>query len=106
MTVPRPIARFLRYAVGSGLATLVSAVAFALAYRTLAQGPRIATGAAFLLPAGTTTVKLVVAIALQLATAPVAAYAIGRAGYLSGAPLWRETRWDELATHVERADDP
>lgn len=49
-------------------------------------------GAAFLLPAGTTTVKLVVAIALQLATAPVAAYAIGRAGYLSGAPLWRETR--------------
>lgn len=40
--------RFLRYALGSGLATLTSAVAFALAYRVLDQGPRIATGAAFL----------------------------------------------------------
>jgi len=40
--------RFLRYALGSGLATLTSAVAFAVAYRALDQGPRIATGAAFL----------------------------------------------------------
>ena len=40
--------RFLRYAVGSGLATVTSAVAFAVAYRVLDQGPRIATGAAFL----------------------------------------------------------
>ena len=43
-----PLARFLRYAVGSGLATLTSAVAFALVYRGLDQGPRVATGAAFL----------------------------------------------------------
>jgi putative flippase GtrA len=40
--------RFARYAVGSGLATVTSAVAFALAYRVLDQGPRVATGAAFL----------------------------------------------------------
>ena len=42
------IARFSRYAVGSGLATVTSAVAFALAYRVLDQGPRVATAAAFL----------------------------------------------------------
>lgn len=41
-------ARFARYAVGSGLATVTSAAAFALAYRVLDQGPRVATGAAFL----------------------------------------------------------
>jgi putative flippase GtrA len=40
--------RFLRYALGSGLATMTSAVAFAVAYRGLDQGPRMATGAAFL----------------------------------------------------------
>jgi putative flippase GtrA len=44
----RPPARFIRYAVGSGLATALSAVTFALAYRVLDLGPRVATGAAFL----------------------------------------------------------
>jgi putative flippase GtrA len=42
------LARFARYAVGSGLATVTSAVAFALAYRVLDLGPRVATGSAFL----------------------------------------------------------
>ncbi len=40
--------RFVRYALGSGAATLVSAVAFALVYRHLHLGPRVATGTAFL----------------------------------------------------------
>jgi putative flippase GtrA len=40
--------RFIRYALGSGAATLVSAVAFALVYRLLHLGPRVATGSAFL----------------------------------------------------------
>jgi putative flippase GtrA len=40
--------RFVRYAAGSGLATLASAAAFALAYRVLDGGPRVATAAAFL----------------------------------------------------------
>jgi putative flippase GtrA len=40
--------RFLRYAVGSGVATLTSAASFAVAYRVLDQGPRVATGAAVL----------------------------------------------------------
>lgn len=66
----------------------------------------VLAGAAFLSPAGLTTGKLAVAIVLQLATAPIAAYVIGRAGYLSGAPLWEGTRWDDLAGQVERADNP
>ena len=48
MTQPRSVTRFVRYALGSGLATATSAVAFALAYRVLDQGPRVATCAAFL----------------------------------------------------------
>ncbi len=48
MHPPRHLARFLRYAIGSGLATLASGIAFAVAYRVLDQGPRVATGAAFL----------------------------------------------------------
>jgi len=42
------VRRFVRYAVGSGLATVTSAVAFALVYRVLGEGPRLASVAAFL----------------------------------------------------------
>jgi putative flippase GtrA len=42
------VTRFLRYAVGSGLATLSSALAFALVYRVLGEGPRWASVTAFL----------------------------------------------------------
>jgi putative flippase GtrA len=45
---PRWPTRFLRYAVGSGAATLTSAIVFALIYRVLDGGPRSASGAAFL----------------------------------------------------------
>jgi putative flippase GtrA len=38
----------VRYAVGSGLATVTSAVAFALVYRVLGEGPRLASVTAFL----------------------------------------------------------
>ena len=40
--------RFLRYAAGSVAAVLVSALAFALAYRLLDLGPRVASVTAFL----------------------------------------------------------
>ena len=46
MTPPRRFARFLRYAIGSGLAAATSGIVFALAYRVLDQDPRVATGAA------------------------------------------------------------
>jgi putative flippase GtrA len=38
----------VRYALGSGLATVTSAVAFAVVYRVLGEGPRLASGTAFL----------------------------------------------------------
>ena len=40
--------RFIRYAIGSGLATVTSAVAFAIVYRVLGEGPRLASVTAFL----------------------------------------------------------
>jgi putative flippase GtrA len=40
--------RFIRYAIGSGLATVSSAVAFAIVYRVLGEGPRLASVTAFL----------------------------------------------------------
>src|SRR2546423_1210499 len=40
--------RFVRYAAGSAGAVLVSALAFAIAYRLLGLGPQLASGAAFL----------------------------------------------------------
>lgn len=40
--------------------------------------------------------KAVAVIAFLALTAPVAAHAIGRAGYFVGVPLWENTRVDEL----------
>jgi putative flippase GtrA len=45
------VTRFIRYAIGSGLATATSAVAFAIVYRVLGEGPRLASVTAFLLGA-------------------------------------------------------
>ena len=41
------VRRFIRYALGSVLATVVSAVAFAVMYRSLRSGPRLASVTAF-----------------------------------------------------------
>ena len=48
--------------------------------------------------------KLVLAIALQFATAPVAAHVIGRAAYRSGAPMWEGTVIDELGRDAVPSD--
>jgi multicomponent Na+:H+ antiporter subunit G len=40
--------------------------------------------------------KAVAVIAFLILTAPVAAHAIGRAGYFTGVSLWENTRVDEL----------
>lgn len=40
--------------------------------------------------------RLVATVAFIFLTAPVAAHMIGRAGYISGAPLWEGTRVDDL----------
>ncbi len=46
--------------------------------------------------------KLTIAIALQLATAPVGAFAMGRAAYRAQTPLSPLTRYDELHDPGER----
>jgi putative flippase GtrA len=45
-------AKFVRYTLGSLLATATSAVAFAVAYRTLGLGPQLSTAVAFATGAG------------------------------------------------------
>lgn len=42
------------------------------------------------------TARVMAIIVFTLITAPVAAHAIGRAGYFSGVPLWHDTIKDEL----------
>jgi multicomponent Na+:H+ antiporter subunit G len=46
--------------------------------------------------------RAVVIVAFLLLTAPLAAHAIGRAGYRRGGPLWKGTIADELADDEER----
>jgi multicomponent Na+:H+ antiporter subunit G len=41
--------------------------------------------------------RAIAGLLFLLFTAPIAAHLLGRAGYLSGAPLWSKTRFDELA---------
>ncbi len=51
-------------------------------------------GVVVLAPSGTAVLVLLVAIALQLFTVPIAGYKIGEAAYLSCAPLAPGTRLD------------
>lgn len=41
--------------------------------------------------------RAVTGLLFLLFTAPIAAHLLGRASYLSGAPLWSQTRFDELS---------
>jgi len=56
----------------------------------------IMVGAAIFIGQLTVVVKAVAVIAFLILTAPVAAHAIGRAGYFVGVPLWSQTHTDEL----------
>lgn len=49
-------------------------------------------------PRPAAVVTLLVAVAAQLFTAPISGYAVGRAGYRSGAPLAPGTHRDDRAT--------
>ncbi len=53
-------------------------------------------GVVVLAPSISAVVTLLVAIALQLFTVPIASYKIGEAAYLSGAPMVPGTRRDEV----------
>ena len=50
--------------------------------------------------------RAVVIVAFLFLTAPVAAHAIGRAGYRRGSPLWKGTIADELGRDSHRKDGP
>jgi multicomponent Na+:H+ antiporter subunit G len=59
-------------------------------------------GVLVLMPSPTTAVIVVLAIAAQMFTAPIAGYAVGRAGYRTGATLTASTHRDDLAERGQR----
>lgn len=46
--------------------------------------------------------RALAAVVFLIATTPVAAHLLGRASYLSGVPLWRGTKLDELEGRYDR----
>lgn len=64
----------------------------------------VLAGVTVLAPSPTVIVTMVLAIAAQLFTAPIAGYVVGRAGYRSGAPLAASTHRDDLADRLRRVD--
>lgn len=58
----------------------------------------VTIGALLVAPTVTDTVKVVLAVLLQLATSAVAGMYIARSAYLTGTPLAEHSRYDELAT--------
>ena len=66
----------------------------------------ILIGAAIPLDDGIATMKLILAIAFQFMTAPVAAHVIGRAAYKGDLELWDGTRYDDLKGALTEPDDP
>lgn len=63
-------------------------------------------GALVLAPSWDNALKVGLAVTLQLLTAPVGGFAIGRASYRAGAPLTAETGYDELAAVTEGRRPP
>jgi len=51
-----------------------------------------------------TTARVLAIIVFTFVTAPIAAHAIGRAGYLSGVALWSETIRDDLKSYYRGKD--
>ena len=64
----------------------------------------VLVGAAIQLPDPRSTVKLLLVILLQFATAPVGAHLVGRAAYGAGTELRGPLVVDELA--IDRPEDP
>jgi multicomponent Na+:H+ antiporter subunit G len=62
----------------------------------------ILSGVLVLIPSVGVAVMVVLAVAAQLFTAPIAGYTVGRAAYRSGAPLAPSTHRDDLAARKRR----
>lgn len=96
---------------GSGLMVLaaVGVVRLPDVFARLQAGTKAASlglasvfiGVALVASGGMSVAKLILAIAFQFATAPVAAHVIGRAAYLAGAPMWEGTVLDELGRDLQ-----
>lgn len=63
-------------------------------------------GVVVLAPGATAVLVLLVAIALQLFTVPIAGHEIGKAAFRSGAPLAPGTHCDELGPGYGRQESP
>ncbi|HSK61301.1 MAG TPA: monovalent cation/H(+) antiporter subunit G [Actinomycetospora sp.] len=79
------------------VSALTTAAGFGLGFVTV--------GALLVAPTVTDTVKVVLAVLLQLATSAVAGMYIARSAYLTGTPLAEHTRYDELATSALTGED-
>lgn len=66
---------------------------------TLGAGFMLVAAAVFFGSLGV-VVKALAVIAFLLVTAPVAAHVLGRAGYLSGVPLWERTQSDDYEAYA------
>ncbi|WP_216699415.1 monovalent cation/H(+) antiporter subunit G [Actinotalea ferrariae] len=96
--------------VGLFVIAAIGLLRFGDAYSRLAATTKSGTlgvclvllGVLVLEPTWAHAVILLVAIALQLVTAPVGGFALGRAAFRSDAPMPAGTAYDELHEHVER----
>jgi multicomponent Na+:H+ antiporter subunit G len=79
------------------VSALTTAAGFGLGFVT--------AGALLVAPTVTDTVKVVLAVLLQLATSAVAGMYLARSAYLTGTPLAEHTRYDELATSTVTGAD-
>src|SRR5690606_30207967 len=64
----------------------------------------ILLGVAFSEPSPAMWFKVLIALGFLLLTTPIAGHLLGRAGYVSGVPLWRNTAADELQGVLPRGD--
>ena len=108
------VSAFLLLGAGLMLLAAVGVVRLLDVFARLQAGTKAASlglafvfaGTAIAAPGPVSVAKLLLAVAFQFATAPVAAHVIGRAAYRSGAPLWEGTLIDELGREVDVAQPP
>ena len=64
----------------------------------------ILIGVALSEPSGSMWLKVFIAVSFLLLTTPLSGHLLGRAGYVSGVPLWRNTVKDDLVGVLPRGD--
>lgn len=64
----------------------------------------VLVGVALSEQSGSTWIKVFIAVTFLLLTTPLSGHLLGRAGYVSGVPLWRNTVKDDLVGVLPRGD--